>query len=67
MNFFFLFQGYTVGGDFHELRTIIEHVKDKTRVGVCLDTCHAHAAGRFQLKVLHSEGMTYQHLEYILL
>ncbi|XP_064114475.1 probable endonuclease 4 [Macrobrachium nipponense] len=38
-------QGNTVGGDFHELRTIIENVKDKTRIGVCLDTCHAHAAG----------------------
>ncbi|XP_068228741.1 probable endonuclease 4 [Palaemon carinicauda] len=38
-------QGNTVGGDFHELRTIIENVKDKTRMGVCLDTCHAHAAG----------------------
>ncbi|KAK7070991.1 Xylose isomerase-like TIM barrel [Halocaridina rubra] len=38
-------QGFTIGGDFHELRCIIEHVKDKARVGVCLDTCHAHAAG----------------------
>lgn len=38
-------QGFTIGGDFHELRTIIEHVNDKSRVGVCLDTCHAHAAG----------------------
>lgn len=38
-------QGFTIGGDFHELRLIIEHVKDKSRVGVCLDTCHSHAAG----------------------
>lgn len=38
-------QGNTVGGDFHELRIIIQHVKDKSRVGVCIDTCHAHAAG----------------------
>ncbi|XP_045104151.1 probable endonuclease 4 isoform X2 [Portunus trituberculatus] len=37
-------QGFTIGGDFHELRLIIEHVKDKSRVGVCLDTCHSHAA-----------------------
>ncbi|XP_045584236.2 probable endonuclease 4 isoform X1 [Procambarus clarkii] len=38
-------QGFTIGGDLHELRVIIEHVKDKSRVGVCIDTCHAHAAG----------------------
>ncbi|XP_018014258.1 probable endonuclease 4 isoform X2 [Hyalella azteca] len=38
-------QGNTIGGDFHELRLIIELVDDRTRVGVCLDTCHAHNAG----------------------
>ncbi|CAF0886305.1 unnamed protein product [Didymodactylos carnosus] len=38
-------QGYTIGGDFHELRSIIDLVDDKSRVGVCLDTCHAFAAG----------------------
>ncbi|XP_062859866.1 probable endonuclease 4 [Trichomycterus rosablanca] len=38
-------QGSTVGGQFPELKSIIDHVRDKTRVGVCLDTCHAFAAG----------------------
>lgn len=38
-------QGNTVGGDFKEIAAIIEQVKDKSRVGVCLDTCHAYAAG----------------------
>ncbi|XP_069053132.1 probable endonuclease 4 [Lepisosteus oculatus] len=38
-------QGSTVGGQFSELRGIIERVRDKSRVGVCLDTCHAFAAG----------------------
>ncbi|XP_041096131.1 probable endonuclease 4 isoform X3 [Polyodon spathula] len=38
-------QGNTVGGKFSELRGIIDRVKDKSRVGVCLDTCHAFAAG----------------------
>lgn len=38
-------QGSTVGGQFSELRSIIDRVRDKTRVGVCLDTCHAFAAG----------------------
>ncbi|KAM4721688.1 putative endonuclease 4 isoform 2-T2 [Rhinophrynus dorsalis] len=38
-------QGSTVGGRFEELRGIIDHVTDKSRIGVCLDTCHAFAAG----------------------
>ncbi|XP_067671182.1 probable endonuclease 4 isoform X1 [Haliotis asinina] len=38
-------QGYTIGGKFEELRGIIDKVKDKSRIGVCLDTCHAFAAG----------------------
>jgi len=38
-------QGNTVGGYFQELRDIIELVDDKSRVGICFDTCHAFAAG----------------------
>lgn len=38
-------QGNTIGGDLSELAAIIELVFDRTRVGVCLDTCHALAAG----------------------
>ncbi|XP_053325307.1 probable endonuclease 4 [Spea bombifrons] len=38
-------QGSTIGGRFEELRDIIGHVTDKSRIGVCLDTCHAFAAG----------------------
>eukprot|EP00899_Mesostigma_viride_P005367 jgi/Mesvir1/14831/Mv05457-RA.1 len=38
-------QGRAVGGRFEDLRDIIALVKDKTRVGVCFDTCHAFAAG----------------------
>jgi len=34
-----------VGNTFAELRYMIDHVKDKSRVGVCIDTCHAFAAG----------------------
>lgn len=39
-------QGNTIGGDFKELKAIINQVKDKSRMGVCIDTCHAMAAGR---------------------
>ncbi|XP_076856463.1 putative endonuclease 4 [Brachyhypopomus gauderio] len=38
-------QGSTLGGQFAELKGIIDRVHDKTRMGVCLDTCHAFAAG----------------------
>lgn len=34
-----------LGSTLEDLREIIEHVEDKTRVGVCIDTCHAFAAG----------------------
>ncbi|KAJ7119140.1 xylose isomerase-like protein [Mycena epipterygia] len=37
--------GNIIGGDFNHLANIISQVNDKTRVGVCLDTCHMFAAG----------------------
>uniref|UniRef100_A0A183CBE1 AP_endonuc_2 domain-containing protein n=1 Tax=Globodera pallida TaxID=36090 RepID=A0A183CBE1_GLOPA len=37
--------GNTIGGAFAELRSIIDQVHNKKRVGVCLDTCHIFAAG----------------------
>ncbi|CAK9885401.1 MAG: Endonuclease 4 [Candidatus Erwinia impunctatus] len=38
-------QGSNLGFRFEQLATIIDHVEDKQRVGVCIDTCHAFAAG----------------------
>lgn len=38
-------QGTVIGSNFSELRQIIDLVEDKTRVGICVDTCHAFAAG----------------------
>lgn len=37
--------GNVIGSTFEELRDIIALVEDKKRVGVCIDTCHAFAAG----------------------
>ena len=37
--------GGTVGVDFAELRSIIDKVENKNRIGVCIDTCHAFASG----------------------
>ena len=38
-------QGSNVGYRFEHLAEIIDMVKDKSRIGVCLDTCHMFAAG----------------------
>jgi deoxyribonuclease-4 len=38
-------QGSSVGYRFEHIATIIELVEDKSRIGVCLDTCHLFAAG----------------------
>jgi len=38
-------QGSAVGNRFEHLSKIIELVQDKTRVGVCLDTCHTLTSG----------------------
>lgn len=34
-----------VGGSFQDLAAVIALVKDKSRIGVCFDTCHGFAAG----------------------
>lgn len=38
-------QGSNLGFEFEQLAAIIDGVEDKSRVGVCIDTCHAFAAG----------------------
>jgi deoxyribonuclease-4 len=38
-------QGSAIGYRFEHLAEIIERVKEKERLGVCYDTCHAFAAG----------------------
>lgn len=38
-------QGSNLGYKFEHLAQIIDQVEDKSRVGVCIDTCHAFAAG----------------------
>lgn len=38
-------QGTTLGRSFEELAQIIDQIDDKSRIAVCLDTCHVFAAG----------------------
>lgn len=38
-------QGTNLGYRFEHIRDIIDKVEDKSRVGYCIDTCHAYSAG----------------------
>lgn len=38
-------QGSNLGSEFWQLKYIIDRVEDKSRVGICLDTCHTYTAG----------------------
>lgn len=37
--------GNLIGSDLQDIRDVIDLVEDKSRVGVCIDTCHTFAAG----------------------
>ena len=38
-------QGTNLGFSFYQIKKIIDQVEDKSRVGVCIDTCHVYSAG----------------------
>jgi deoxyribonuclease-4 len=38
-------QGTNLGYTFEQIRQIIDNVDDRSRVGVCIDTCHAYTSG----------------------
>ncbi len=38
-------QGTNLGHTFEEIKEIISFVDDKSRIGVCIDTCHAYTSG----------------------
>ncbi|CAG8507217.1 157_t:CDS:2 [Dentiscutata heterogama] len=51
--------GNSVGSKFEELGKIISLVKNKKRIGVCIDTCHAFSAGYdLRTKERYEETMT---------
>ncbi len=58
-------QGSNVGNSFEEIRKIIDHVEDKSRVGVCIDTCHAFTAG-YELNTLEGYSLTWKKFEEII-
>jgi len=54
-------QGSNLGHRFEQIRYIIDHVNDQSRVGVCIDTAHTFAAG-YDLK--SKEGFDRTFLEF---
>jgi deoxyribonuclease-4 len=38
-------QGTNLGYKFEHIRFIIDKIEDKSRVGICIDTCHAYTSG----------------------
>ena len=57
-------QGSNLGYKFEHLAYIIDRVEDKSRIGVCLDTCHAGAAG-YDLTTRDGCGHAFAELERI--
>ena len=57
-------QGSSMGYTFEHLAFIIAHVEDKSRVGVCIDTCHSFAAG-YDLSTDEGFKKTFEHFEKI--
>ena len=58
-------QGTAVGFKFEHIRGIIDNVQDKSRVGVCLDTCHTLTAG-YDIKTKEGYEMTFKEFEKII-
>ncbi|MBO5831415.1 MAG: deoxyribonuclease IV [Alistipes sp.] len=57
-------QGSNLGFRFEHLAYIIDRVEDKSRVGVCLDTCHSFAAG-YDLRTREACDATFEEFERI--
>ncbi|MGM0593355.1 MAG: deoxyribonuclease IV [Pseudomonadota bacterium] len=57
-------QGTTLGYRFEHLAAIIDRVEDKSRVGVCLDTCHTFTAG-YDLRTVDACDETFAEFERI--
>lgn len=57
-------QGSNLGFAFEHLAYIIERIEDKSRVGVCLDTCHSFAAG-YDLRTKEACDKTFEEFDRV--
>jgi len=58
-------QGSNLGHRFEQLAFIIDHIEDTSRIGVCLDTCHAFAAG-YDLRTAETCQQTFAEFDRII-
>lgn len=58
-------QGGSVGRSFEQIKFLIDKVEDKSRIGVCLDTCHLFASG-YNLKNKDSYENTIKEFDRII-
>jgi deoxyribonuclease-4 len=58
-------QGTNLGYRFEQLASLVDHVEDKRRVGVCLDTCHLFASG-YDLQTTEAIECTFKEFDRII-
>jgi deoxyribonuclease-4 len=58
-------QGTNMGHKFEQLKFMIDKVEDKSRVGICIDTCHAYTSG-YDLKTPEGFKETFRLFEKII-
>ena len=58
-------QGSNLGYTFEQIAQIIDQVEDKSRVGVCIDTCHSFAAG-YDLSTELGFIQVFEHFENVI-
>lgn len=58
-------QGTNLGYEFGQIAHIIDKVEDKSRVGVCVDTCHAYSAG-YDLRTEEGYRKTWEDFDNII-
>lgn len=55
-------QGSAIGYKFEQLAALIDGVKDKKRIGICLDSCHVFAAG-YDLRTAKDYAATWKEFD----
>jgi deoxyribonuclease-4 len=58
-------QGSNLGFEFEQLAFIIENIEDKSRVGICFDTCHGFVAG-YDIKSSNGFDETFRKFDEII-
>ncbi len=57
-------QGSSIGSKFEELRDIMADIKDQSRIGICIDTCHMFAAG-YDIRTRETYDASFQEFDRI--